>query len=211
MLASALLTRLALARPRALTSLAPMRIRTVLLAFLFCAAAAPRASADAGPLAEVRLGLLWPDIGPAADRLPGADVNAELRFTLPLAGWTANLPAWLRWAATPGLQVGGTANTAVTARTGYAGLTWSVPLASSLLHADDALSFGFSIGPGFLGGAGAPHGLTAGPQLRLGAEIGYQVTPRFGLYVLFDHVSSGALTHETESLNELGVRVGLHF
>ena len=189
-----------------------MRLRRFLLALpLLGASASGAVAASVPPDVAVRLGLLWPDLGPPAGRLPGADVNGELLFTTPLSGWTANLPGWLRWAAAPRVDVGGTVNTAGATRQGYAGLTWTVPIASNLLHQSDGISIGFSIGPDLLGGPGTPHGLDQGPQLRLGAEIGYQVTPRMGLYVLFDHVSGGTLAHEGDSLNELGVRVGLDF
>jgi fermentation-respiration switch protein FrsA (DUF1100 family) len=188
-----------------------MRAPLFILAALAALPFGHRAEAAAGPLAEVRLGLLWPDIGPPSTRLPGANVNAELLSVSPFAAWTSDLPAWLRWAAEPQVNLGGSVNTAGVAQQGYTGLTWTAKVATSLLHRDDALTFGFSIGPGWVGGTGAPRGLTSGTQLRLGAEIGYQVTPRFGLYVLFDHVASGSFSNETESLNELGVRVGLRF
>ena len=185
------------------------RCLSVLLAALPAALGATPAAADSP--AEVRLGVLWPDLGPPDSRLPGADLNAELLLATPLTTWTADLPGWLRWATSPRVDVGGVANTAGATNQAYAGLTWTVPLATGLLHQDDGLNFGFSIGPDLLGGPGTPRGLDQGPQLRLGAELGYQVTPRFGLYVLFDHVTGGPLTREGESLNELGVRVGLHF
>lgn len=187
-----------------------MRAPLLILAVLAALGLGLRAEA-AGPVAEVRLGLLWPDLGPPASRLPGADLNAELLTVSPFTNWTTDLPAWLRWAAEPQVNLGATVNTAVAAQQAYAGLTWTARVASYLLDRDDALTFGFGIGPGWVGGAGAPRGLTSGTQLRLGAEIGYQVTPRFGLYVLFDHVGGGSFASETESLNELGVRVGLRF
>lgn len=187
-----------------------MRLRPLLLALLLAGALTTRAAAADAP-AEVRLGVLWPDLGPPSGRLPGTDANAEVLLDTPLTGWTMNLPAWLRWAAQPRVNLGGTLNTAGAANQAYAGLTWTVPLTTGLLHANDGLSFGFSVGPDIMGGNAVPTGMGQGPLLRLGAELGYQVTPRVGLFVLFDHVSGGPLTHETDSLNELGVRVGLHF
>lgn len=190
-----------------------MQLRTLFAGLLIAALGATSAAAGSiPPPAEVRLGVLWPNLGPPSSRLPGADFNAEVLLTTPLTGWTLNLPAWLRWAAAPRINLGGAVNSAVPANQLYAGLTWTVPLATSVLSKTDGLSFGFSIGPDLLGGGGVPHGLDQGTQLRLGAELGYQMTPRVGLFVQFDHVTGGPLTHEGDnSLNELGVRVGLHF
>lgn len=188
-----------------------MRPGRFLAPLLLAAVLAPHAAAAEVAPVEVRLGLLWPDLGPPGSRLAGSDANAELLFGPAAGDWAMGLPGWLRWAATPRLDVGGALNTAGATNQAYAGLTWTVPLATSLLHQEDGLSFGFSIGPDWLGGPGTPRGLDQGPQLRLGAEIGYQVTPRVGLFVLFDHVTGGPLVHEGDSLNELGVRVGLHF
>ncbi len=187
-----------------------MRLRVLLPGLALGILLLPPPAAAASPV-EVRLGVLWPDLGPPDSRLPGANLNGEFLIDTPLTGWTANLPGWLRWAAAPRIDIGATVNTAVASHQGYAGLTWTVPLATGLLHQDDGLSFGFSIGPDLLGGPGTPGRLDMGPQIRLGAEIGYQVTPRLGLFVLFDHVTSGPLLHETDSLNELGMRIGLHF
>ncbi len=186
-----------------------MRRAAALLLVPIAVLASVPARADGAP-AEVRLGVLWPDAGPPVGRQPGADLNAEVLSPALFGPWTA-LPAWLRWAASPRINLGGSLNTAGATQQAYAGLTWTVPLATGLLHREDGLSIGFSVGPELLGGPGVPRGLDGGPQLRLGAEIGYQVTPRLGLYVLFDHVSGGAMAHEGDSLNDVGVRVGLHF
>lgn len=180
----------------------------LLLGLVFVLATTP---AVADSPVSVRLGVLWPDLGPPAGHLPGTDLNGELLLDTPLTGWTMNLPAWLRWVVAPRVNVGGVLNTAWAANQAYAGLTWSVPLATSLLRADDGISFGFSVGPDVLGGNAVPHGLDQGAQLRLGAEVGYQVTPSMGLYVQFNHVTSGPAAHESDGLNELGMRVGLHF
>ena len=190
-----------------------MQPRALLSGLLIAALATTSAAAGAiPPPAEVRLGVLWPDLGPPGSRLPGADFNGELLITTPLTGWTLNLPAWLRWAAAPRINLGGSVNSVAAVNQIYTGLTWTVPLATSVLSKTDGLSFGFSIGPDLLGGNAVPHALDQGAQLRLGAELGYQVTPRMGLFVLFDHVTGGPLTHEGDnSMNELGVRVGLHF
>lgn len=187
---------------------APVILSGMLLAGLVAATAA---AAAVPPATEVRLGVLVPDLGPSPGQLPGANLNAELLLPTPLTGWTLNLPAWLRWATAPRVNFGGSVNTAGAANQIYAGLTWTVRLANDVLRQSDGLSFGFSIGPDLLGGNAVPHGLDQGPQLRLGAELGYQVTPTLGLYVQLDHITSSSAARENDGLTELGVRVGLHF
>ena len=132
------------------------------------------------------------------------------------AGISSGLPGWLRWALSPQLQTGGVPGATGLTDRSYQVLAWTVPLASSLLQQNDRLSFGFSLGDGFgtsLTGADGrdPRSLPPTPTTRLGAAIGYQVTPNLGLYVMFDHVSVSGLAREDEIANDLGMRLGLRF
>lgn len=189
--------------------------RQPLLALLLVAFAAfaPAARADDAGLVSVRLGNAAPWLGGPSRQF----VSPQNRLLgVPGTPWTASLPGWLRWALEPQVQVMGVAATAGTPSRSYQGMSWSVPLASGLMHQDDTLSFGFSLGQSF--GNLMPDSdirdrrlLPSPPLLRLGAGLGYQVTPRLGLYVLFDHSSSTGPVREDESENDLGIRVGLHF
>jgi len=131
-------------------------------------------------------------------------------------GATSGLPGWLRWALAPRLQTGGAQGAVgLTDRT-YRGVAWTVPLASGLLGSNDRLSFGFSLGNGFGDGLAGedgrdPHSPYPIPTTRLGAAIGYQVTPNLGLYVMFDHISVSGVAREDEIANDLGMRLGLRF
>jgi lipid A 3-O-deacylase len=165
---------------------------------------------------EVRLGVLAHDVHFAGGRENGADINAELLFTSPFAGLGDDLPGWMRWLAEPRPTIGGSVNTDGYTSQGYAGLTWTIPLANALLRPNDELDLGF-----FFGGEGnnghVDHpdrdhkALGSNVLFRLGGEIGYQVTPRVGLYVLFDHASNAGFARYNESINDLGARVGLRF
>ena len=46
---------------------------------------------------------------------------------------------------------------------------------------------------------------------RESAEVGYQLTRRVSVSALFDHLSNAGLAHYNQSLNNLGVRVGVTF
>jgi hypothetical protein len=191
-----------------------LRLFTLLLAGAM-ATATTRARADDAALVEVRLGNAVSWLGTSS----GGAAAGERLLGVPGTPWTASLPGWLRWALEPQAQelaLTSTTGTTNSVGQGYRGLTWSVPLASGLLHRDDAISFGFSVGQSFgdlgPGSEGLDRRLApATPLLRLGAGIGYQVTPRIGLYVLFDHVESSGPMRDDESKNDLGIRVGLRF
>ncbi|MDA8252460.1 MAG: hypothetical protein M0Z28_25280, partial [Rhodospirillales bacterium] len=104
-----------------------MQPRALLSGLLIAALATTSAAAGAiPPPAEVRLGVLWPDLGPPGSRLPGADFNGELLITTPLTGWTLNLPAWLRWAAAPRINLGGSVNSVAAVNQIYTELTRTV-------------------------------------------------------------------------------------
>lgn len=186
------------------------------LVAVLCTAFAVPSYAQEPTQPEVRLGVLAHDVHFLGGHENGADINGELLFPSPLLGVGNDLPDWIRWAAHPQPMVGASINTSGYTSEGYAGLTWTVPLTSGLLRASDGLSFGFSVAGevnnGHVNPSGPAHeALGSNVLFRLGAEIGYQVTPRMGLYVLFEHASNADLAHYNEGLNDLGVRVGLRF
>ena len=188
------------------------RVPTLLLAATL-AAVAPRARADDGVMVQVRLGNAVSWLGASSTAVPRT--SARL-IGVPGTPWTASLPSWLRWAFEPQAEVLGITETSGTLGQTYRGMTWSVPLATGLLHRDDAISFGFSVGQSF--GDFTPNNdgrdrrlASFTPLLHLGAGIGYQVTPRLGLYVLFDHLESSGPIRAYDNQNDLGIRVGLRF
>jgi hypothetical protein len=179
-----------------------MRFGLLIVVALACAVALgrPAPAAEQTTYATVRLG----DANDSVD--PGAA----------FIGTSSGLPGWLSWALSPQVQSGGIQGAVGLTDRSYRGVSWTVPLASSLLQQDDRLSFGFSLGNGFgdsLAGSDGrdPHDIRPAPTTRLGAAIGYQVTPRLGLYVMFDHVSVAGLSREDGISNDLGMRLGLRF
>lgn len=132
------------------------------------------------------------------------------------AGTSVGLPGWLRWALAPQLQSGGVPGATGLTDRSYQALAWTVPLASGLLQQNDRLSLGFSFGdslgdPLAFGEGRDPRSLPPTPTTRLGAAISYQVSPRLGLSVTFDHVSVSGLAREDGFASDLGVRLGLRF
>jgi lipid A 3-O-deacylase len=169
-------------------------------------------------LSEVRGGLAWHDPAwLAGGRESGLDINGELLFVTPLPrAWAESLsPAW-RWLATPRPHIGFTANTSGNTSSGYLGLTWSAALSRDVFRRGDAIRFD-------LFGGGAVHdglrytqltdrkALGSSTLFRVGAEIGYQFTPRYSVSLYIDHMSNAGLVRVNEGLNTVGMRFGVGF
>jgi lipid A 3-O-deacylase len=166
---------------------------------------------------EVRAGVLAHDVRFAGGREPGADISAELLFAAPLPhDWGDSLPDWMAWLARPQPFLGGDLNTAGATDQAYVGLTWTVPLIQRVLSDSDGITLDLDFGPSFNNGHVNPttpdrKALGSNVLFRLAAELGWHVTPRVGVYVLFEHESNGDIAHYNESLNDVGVRIGYRF
>lgn len=175
-----------------------------------------QARADDSGLVAVRLGNAVPWLGNGAVATSGDPTNSARLLGVSGTSWTAALPGWLRWALEPQVQVLPGAGSAGLSGEGYRGLSWSVPLASGVLHVDDGLSFGFSIGQSLGDPATGSdvldrRTLSPTPLLRLGAAVGYQVTPRLGVALQFDHQSGSGAARLDDTENGLGILLGLRF
>ena len=122
----------------------------------------------------------------------------------------------MRWLATPRPHIGFSANTAGDTSKGYFGLTWTALLARDVLRACDGiradLLFGGSVNDG-KHATNNPDRKSLGGNLlfHLGAELGYQITPRYSVSVFVDHDSNGGLARLNEGLNSIGLRFGVAF
>lgn len=167
-------------------------------------------------VSELRLGVLAHDVGVLGGRERGADFNGEILFVSPFTGLAAATPGWLRWALTPQPDLGVSINSAGYTSQGYGGLTWCLPLLPRLFAGNDAVTFSLGAGGEVNDGTvnqNTHHRKALGSNVlfRLSAELGYRVTERVGLYLLYDHVSNAGLAAYNESINDIGVRVGLRF
>jgi len=138
---------------------------------------------------------------------PGADVNVEVLFAS---------PAFLRVLGAPRPHLGLSINTAGATDYGYIGLTWSGRPWRPLLTLPEGLfvagSLGGSVHDGYLNTA-PPERKRLGSRLlfRESVEVGYQLTHRVSVSVMLDHLSNAGLAHYNQSLNNLGLRVGVTF
>jgi lipid A 3-O-deacylase len=191
---------------------------------VLCVAAAGSARAQSAadaPLGalfdEVRVGVLDHDVRFLGGREHGADFNAELLFTSPMpVDWGNALPDWLAWVAQPRPQLGGDLNSSGYTNQAYLGLSWTVPLIPRVLSGNDRITLDLSVGPSFNNGhldETDPERKALGSHvlIRGAAELGWHVTSRFGVFVLFEHSSNAHLAQYNQSLNELGMRIGWRF
>ena len=191
--------------------------RVVLSGILLALMAAPAWAGDgpsAGAVSEVRLGGYFHDVG-GSER--GGDVAAELLFVSPAPQTFGDFaPPWLRWAFQPRPHLGLDINTSGYTSQAYLGLTWTATLSGAILGRSDALFASFDFGPslndGHVRGGGSRYeNLGSNVLLRLGFDLGYQVTPRVSIMGSFNHESSAGLAHDNEGLNSAGVRLGIRF
>ena len=175
----------------------------------FCAliALVPTAQAQTKFLDEVKVGLLAHDVGFAGGKEKGANVNAELLFAS---------PEFFKYILRPRPMVGLEINTSGYTSQAYAGLAWQWTLFNDVARPGDGVYFGYTFGASFNDGK---HFSTKSDRKSLGSnllfresfELGYQLSKIHSVSAYFDHVSNGGIQRYNQSLNNLGVRVGLKF
>jgi lipid A 3-O-deacylase len=173
-----------------------------------------------GILTDLKLGVLDHDVPILGGHTEhGVDINAELQFQsfVPESA-VGGIDPRLRWLLRPAPNIGVDGNTAGLTSQLYFGLIWTVNLDNGgVLWPNHAVFFSF----GFGGAAnnGKIYAPDTSDHLSLGAnllfheqlELGYRITPRWSVSVYFDHSSNAHIDRYNAGLDNLGVRVGLHF
>ncbi|MBD0273402.1 MAG: acyloxyacyl hydrolase [Acetobacteraceae bacterium] len=145
------------------------------------------------------------------------DLNGEVLFVSPFPrAWAEGLPNRWAWVAAPRVHLGAAPNLGGYTSKVYAGLTWTAALARDVMWAGDALRFDFFFGGSLHDGKletddPKRRALGSAGLFRVGAEIGWQATPRWSVSAFFDHDSNGNLAPPNGSLNSYGLRLGLAF
>jgi lipid A 3-O-deacylase len=166
---------------------------------------------------ELKLGVWDHDTKALRGREKGIDINPEVIFGSPFDDeMVAGLPAWLHWLSQLRPTVGAALNTDGLTDQYYLGGTWSWFLARNLINPADGIVFSFFFGPGFNDGQ-LHHGdaqrkaLGSHVLFREAAELGYQINETWQISSYLDHVSNGGLAKENQSINDLGIRLGVRF
>lgn len=166
---------------------------------------------------EVIFGVLAHDVHFLGGKEHGVDLNPEIILPSPVTNeWAASLPPYLAWMVQPRPTVGGEINTSGFTDQAYFGATWSWLLVSNVVQPDDGIVLNYFFGPGFNDGdiiGTAPDRKSLGSHVlfREALDLGYRITPVYEISAHIDHVSNGGLAKQNESLNDVGVRFGVHF
>ena len=178
-------------------------IRLTLLITVMCGAALPTTPSRAASfIDEIRIGLLYHDLGVWSDSSSeqGIDYNAELIFSpsWPLLGGTIRPVA--------GFSLNGGGGTSKVYGSAVFEYIWNNGMFIDL-------GFGLAIHNGEIDGQQtADNNLLGSPVLfRVSIESGFAFTNHHRVSLMFDHVSNGYLADPNEGLDTLGIRYGYRF
>lgn len=179
-----------------------MKTKNIALFALALAMAAPApAKAAAGPLDEVKLGLIAHDVAIGAHREEdGVDLNGEVLFTS---------PDLLKVIFAPRPHLGVMINSSGGNSYAYAGLTWTVSFLGAFF-ADLGLGGAIHDGPDH---STDPHhkGLGTRGLFHESVEVGYRFLPSYSLALFLDHVSNANIGNRNPGITNLGLRLGIAF
>lgn len=182
-------------------------LRLTLMAASAAFFSAPTGNAIAGPVDEIRAGVLLQGTGPFSDdKEDGVGLNGEILFR-PLDGLSAI------GAPRPHLGFSAATDGEATSQV-YGGLTWEQYLTPRLFL--DA-GFGFAVHNGETDFDPMDPNINSTKYLgcralfRISGDLGYMLTERLSISAHVDHISNAGLCSENEGLDNTGVRLGVRF
>jgi hypothetical protein len=166
---------------------------------------------------ELKFGVLKHDPGFLGGIERGIDLNPEVIFPSPIPdAWAASLPWFLSWMVQPRPTMGGEFNTSGFTNQYYFGPTWTWQLVGNVLQPGDGITFSIFFGPSFNNGQTVPidptrKALGSNVLFREAFELGYRINAVYQISAFFDHTSNAGFARYTQSLNEVGARLGIRF
>lgn len=166
---------------------------------------------------EFKFGVLQHDAHFLGGKEHGIDINPEIDTPAIVPDALAvQVPWYLRWMVQPRLGFGGEINTDGYTDQGYFGLSWKWELAGNVLRSGDAFTFTYFFGPSFNDGELAtklPDRKSLGSHVlfREAIEIGYRINPVYEISAMIDHVSNAGFARYNQSINDVGLRLGIRF
>lgn len=173
--------------------------------------------ADAGIVDEVKIGVLYHDIGIFGDNFEeGADINLEVLFTSPDLFYDAERPNWLNRLLNPRPHLGASINSDGDTSQIYFGVTWHQDLFVDLARPDDGIFFAFGAGGAVHDGkldTNDPDRKSLGSRVlfHLSMELGYRFTQHLSASIYGEHSSNANLAKRNEGYDNLGLRLGIAF
>jgi len=154
-----------------------------------------------GILSEVRLGLLYHDVGiVSATTEEGADVNFEALFAS---------PDFLEIIFSPRPHLGASINTAGDTSQLYGGLTWGLDLWGGLFV---EFAFGGSVHDGELdANRNDKNDLGCRVLFREALELGWRFGGHHSISVMADHISNAGFCVDNDGQDTAGIRYGYKF
>lgn len=159
------------------------------------------ANAAAGPLDELKLGLIAHDLAIGAHREEGGvDFNGEMLFVS---------PDILSIIFAPRPHLGISVNSDGGNSYVYFGLTWTVSFLQSFF-ADLGLGGAVHSGPNY---SSTPDhkGLGTRALFHESVELGYRFTPTYSLALYLDHISNANTGTRNPGITNVGLRMGIAF
>jgi hypothetical protein len=166
---------------------------------------------------EFKFGVMAHDVHFLGGKEHGIDLNPEVDTPSPISdSFAAQVPWYLRWAVQPRFALGGEFNIDGYTNQFYLGANWKWQLTGNLLLPGDALTFAYFFGPGFNDGDIVSHrpdrkSLGSHVLFREAVELGYRINPVYEISVMVDHVSNAGFARHNQSLNDVGLRLGVRF
>jgi hypothetical protein len=166
---------------------------------------------------ELKFGVLAHDVHFLGGKEHGIDLNPEIDSPAVIPdSWAAQVPWYLRWMVQPRFGAGGEINTDGYTNQAYFGASWKWLLAPDVLRPGDAFTFTFFFGPSFNDGKILAHvpdrkSLGSNVLFREAVEIGYRINPVYEISVMVDHESNAGFARQNQSLNDVGLRLGIRF
>ena len=181
-------------------------VATALMASVSGVMAAPAAnlsSSDPFSGYEFRLAGLSHDLLPKSQEEGFVDIGGSIVFPKVGTG-IAGIPSY--WI--PRAQIGGSVNPAGKTSFAYAGVTWTVPLASSVYFAFD---FGGALNNGEANGSVDRVAMGCRGSFREAATLGYSLTEHVSVAATIEHFSNAHLCEKNDGVTNAGLMVGYKF
>ena len=169
---------------------------------LLCVILIPVSICHGAPVDEIRLGVLYHDLGVwgGSSNEGGVDINAELVFSPSLDLFNGTLRPNL------GFSLNTTGDTSKI----YGGALWEYRWIKGYFI-DLAVGLAAHNGETDEGDVANMNQLGSPLLFRLAIETGYAFGGHHLISIMFDHISNGYLTEPNEGLDTLGLRYGYRF